>query len=34
MLKKVASLLFLLTLCLSAEDKSYVFEAKGKFAED
>ena len=34
MLKKVASLLLLLTLCLSAEDKSYVFEAKGKFAED
>lgn len=34
MLKKVASILFLFTLCLFAEEKSYVFEAKGKFAEE
>jgi cytochrome c553 len=34
MFKKIVPLLFLLTLCLSAEEKSYVFEAKGKFAEE
>jgi cytochrome c553 len=34
MLKILASLFLLLVLSLSAEEKSYVFEAKGKFAED
>lgn len=34
MFKILSSLLLLFVLSLSAEEKSYVFEAKGKFAED